>query len=330
MSDVDRSALAARLSAARGVDVAVDTVTPLSGGASSATFAVAARLGDRPWPLIFQRSAAAPEPGQLSKATQAALQRIAGGHGLPVAEVIAVTEPGDGLGDGFVMARVDGEALAPRWLKAERFAAARAVLTGQCAAALARLHAVPLSEVAHLPLAAGSPREQGRQMFDLYRSYAVDLPAFDLAFRWADERLHDRSATVLVHGDFRSGNFIIDDTGLAAVLDWELAHLGDPAEDLGWLCVNAWRFGHWRRPVGGFGERDALYDAYAAAGGTAVDRADAQLWEVFGTLRWGMACLQLAHDHLSGRVRSVERAAIGRRVTEVEADLLHLLKYGSV
>ena len=327
---IDTAALAALLSRAHGAPVAVDSVTALSGGASSATYAVAARAGGNDWPLIFQCSAAALEPGQLSKATQAELQRIAARHGLPVADVIAVTAPGDGLGDGFVMARVAGEALAPRWLKGAAFAGARAALTTQSATALARLHAVPLAEFAPLPLAGGTPREQCARLDAAYRSYHVDLPAFDLAFGWATERLGDHAPAALVHGDFRSGNLIIDEHGLAAVLDWELAHLGDPAEDLGWLCVNAWRFGHWQLPVGGFGERAALYDAYAAAGGAPVDRAMAQVWEVYGTLRWGMACLQLVHDHLSGRVPSVERAAIGRRITEVEADLLYLLKHGSI
>ena len=330
MTGVDAAALAALLSATRGCAVRVDAVTPLSGGASSATFAVDAQVGDKPWPLIFQRSAGELEPGQLSKRAQAELQRIAARHGLPVAAVVAVTAPGDGLGDGFVMARVDGEALAPRWLKDDRYAAARAALTGQCAAALARLHAIALDEFAAISLGGGSPREQCARMNALYRGFGVDLPAFDLAFAWAAERLSDTPPTALVHGDFRSGNLIVGDDGLRAVLDWELAHLGDPAEDLGWLCVNAWRFGHWQRPVGGFGDRDALYDAYAAAGGARIDRSVAHVWEVYGTLRWGMACLQLAHDHLSGRVRSVERAAVGRRVTEVEADLLHLLKFGSI
>jgi aminoglycoside phosphotransferase (APT) family kinase protein len=158
----------------------------------------------------------------------------------------------------------------------------------------------------------------------------VDSPVFDLAFAWLKERVADRPATTLVHGDFRSGNFLVAPEGLVAVLDWELAHLGDGHEDLGWLCCNSWRFGVWDRPVGGFGQRDALYAAYEDAGGGPVDRERAALWEVWGTLKWGLACLQLGDDHVSGRLRSVERAAIGRRVSEVELDLMHMLKFGSV
>jgi aminoglycoside phosphotransferase (APT) family kinase protein len=234
------------------------------------------------------------------------------------------------LGDGFIMERVDGEALAPKWLRLEGFAAARQSLTGQCAAVLARLHAIPMAQADGLGLPSGDTLDSHARMFDHYRSFRVNSPVFDLAFAWLAERCGTVPASAIVHGDFRSGNLIIDEAGLAAVLDWELAHLGEGAEDLGWLCVNAWRFGIWQKPVGGFGERAELYDAYAAAGGARVDRARAHMWEVWGTLRWGLACLQLGDDHVSGRVKSVERAAIGRRVSEVELDLLHLIRFGDI
>jgi aminoglycoside phosphotransferase (APT) family kinase protein len=311
------------------VPVRIERVVPLTGGASSETWSVDAQAGRERWPLIVQRAAAAePEPGALSRGAQAGVQALAGRHGVPVAGVVAVFGPQDGMGDGFVMDRLEGEALAPRWLKDEAFAVARAALTGQCAAVLARLHAIPVTETEGLP--SRSTNAQLMAMFETYRRFRVDLPVFDLAFAWIAERCGDAPADAIVHGDFRSGNLLIGGQGLVAVLDWELAHLGSGAEDLGWLCVNAWRFGMWQKPVGGFGEREALYRAYAEAGGAMIDRAHAHMWEVWGTLRWGLACLQLGHDHVSGRVRSVERAAIGRRVSEVEADLLHLIRFGSV
>jgi aminoglycoside phosphotransferase (APT) family kinase protein len=323
----DVTALLARTGHA---DIAVTDITALSGGAASATYAVAARRAGLSWPLILQRAAAGSVgPGSLPKADQAALQRLAGENGIPVARVVAVLVPEDGLGEGFVMEAVAGEALAPKWLRGEAFVAARAAMTGQCAAVLARLHAIPIDTVAGLALPSGRTDEALARMTAHYRSFGVNSPVFDLAFAWLAERCGTGVAHNIVHGDFRSGNFIVDENGLAAVLDWELAHLGEGAEDLGWLCVNAWRFGVWQKPVGGFGDRDALYDAYTAAGGK-VDRARAHVWEVWGTLRWGLSCLQLGNDHVSGRVRSVERAAIGRRVSEVELDLLHLIRYGDI
>ena len=129
---------------------------------------------------------------------------------------------------------------------------------------------------------------------------------------------------VLVHGDFRLGNLIVGPEGLRAVLDWELTHVGNPAEDLGWLCVKAWRFGA-GPPVAGLGSREELLAAYRAAGGPDISLAELRWWEILGTLRWGVICLTQAWAHLSGAHRSVELAAIGRRVCEQEWDLLLLL-----
>jgi aminoglycoside phosphotransferase (APT) family kinase protein len=285
---------------------------------------------DAPWPLIYQRGASGEAAvGAMPKAVQARLQMRAHAAGLPVAEVVAIAAPGDGLGDGFAMARVDGESLAPKWLRQPEFADARAAMTAQTATALARLHAIPTAELADLPLAAASPAESRAAMYDLYRGFGIDVPVFDLAFAWLEERMPAAAPSVLVHGDFRSGNFIVGPEGLRAVLDWELAHLGHPMADIGWLCTNTWRFGEWRSPVGGFGARAAFFDAYEDAGGR-VDRELAPVFELWGSLRWGVMCLQMAQAHLSGARRSVELAAIGRRVSETEADILHILKHGEV
>jgi aminoglycoside phosphotransferase (APT) family kinase protein len=329
-TDVLRDRLTALLARAVDADVAVARVTALSGGAASLTFAVDATRDGAPWPLIFQRGASGEAAvGAMPKALQAQLQVRARAAGLPVAEVVAIAAPDDGVGDGFVMARIDGESLAPKWLRLPDYAAARAAMVDQCATALARLHAIPMGEFADLPLSSASPADARAAMFDLYRGFGVDVPVFDLAFAWLRERLPADAPSVLVHGDFRSGNFIVGPEGLRAVLDWELAHLGHPMADIGWLCTNTWRFGEWRLPVGGFGERAAFFDAYAAAGGRA-DRTLAPVFELWGSLRWGVMCLQMAAAHLSGARRSVELAAIGRRVSETEADILHILKHGGI
>ena len=292
------------------------------------TYAVAATRNGLAWPLVLQ--CAALEGATLSRAIQADLIRLAALHGMAVPKIVAVAQPDDGLGDALFAEWIDGEALAPKWLRDPAYAAAREALTGDCAAALARLHRIPLASAADIALPGASLAQARAAMFDLYQSYGVDSPVFDLAFAWLAERMPSTPPTHIVHGDFRSGNLLVGPTGLTAVLDWELAHLGDRHEDLAWICVNAWRFGEWQKPVGGFGQRDAFYEAYEAAGGATVDRELARTFELWGTLRWGVMCLQMAHAHLTGTVASVERAAIGRRVSENEADILHILKYGSI
>jgi aminoglycoside phosphotransferase (APT) family kinase protein len=130
----------------------------------------------------------------------------------------------------------------------------------------------------------------------------------------------------LVHGDFRNGNLIIDErVGVAAILDWELSHLGDPAEDLGYLCVNSWRFGASHLPVGGFGDYADLLDGYRAAGGREVTMGRIRYWQMMGSLKWAVICMELYASWVAGTDRSVERPMIGRRVTEAEIDLLALM-----
>lgn len=325
-----RAVLAEVLARALGHPVAIREVLSLSGGANSATWRLDTDVTAAGEPVverrfIFQRSA---NGLGLPRRVQAEVMRRAGALGVPVPPLIAVPEPESGLGDCVITGFVEGEALAPRWLRDDRFARARAALAADCGRALARLHAAPPSHWADLPLSGGSGRALLDSMLATYRRIGVDVPAFDLAFAWLRPRMPDRAPTGLVHGDFRAGNILVDGKGLAAVLDWELPHLSVPEEDLGWLCVQAWRFGQ-RLPVGGFATREALLAAYRAAGG-AVEAESLWTWEVFGNLKWGMSCLQLADDHVSGRVPSVERAAIGRRVSEVAADLVHAIARGDL
>jgi aminoglycoside phosphotransferase (APT) family kinase protein len=192
-------------------------------------------------------------------------------------------------------------------------------LAAQCGRALAGVHAIDPAEV---------PGLDDADQFDQFRALLDAMgephPAFELGFRWLEPRRPVRRADTVVHGDFRNGNLVVGPDGLRAVLDWELAHLGDPLEDLAWLCLRAWRFGAEPR-VGGFGDVDDLVAAYEAASGVAVDRGELAWWEAMGTLKWGIMCMVQAATHLSGTARSVELAAIGRRVCEVEHDLLLLL-----
>jgi hypothetical protein len=218
------------------------------------------------------------------------------------------------------MQRVAGETLARRILREEQFEQARSALAADCGTFLAGLHAIDPQVVA--PLQSADPLKQIRLTLD---SLDMPSPTFEFAIRWLESNRPQTLSTAIVHGDFRLGNFIIGEDGLRAVLDWELVHLGDPLEDLGWLCVKAWRFGA-ADPVGGFATRQNLIDAYQAAGAARVSLADLHWWEVFGTLRWGAICMTQTHAHLSGLLRSVELAAIGRRVCETEWDLLLLLQ----
>lgn len=305
-----------------GVDGGVSRAELLSGGASAQTWALEVSGKELPERLILRRSHPGKQVG-LSKETEARIQQAAFAAGVPTPEVFFALDDDDGLGDGYVMGAVEGETIARRILRDDQYADARPVMAGQCGTILAKVHAIdpaPFGE-----LRCESPRQQLESLRLRFDKFTQQLPVFEVAFRWLLDHLPAQREPALLHGDFRNGNFIVGPDGIRAVIDWELAHLGDPMEDLGWLCVNSWRFGLIDQPVGGFGDRETLFAAYEAAGGGKIDPAVVRFWEVFGTLHWGVICLVQAHTHLSGGKRSVEHATIGRRVSETEIDLLQLI-----
>jgi aminoglycoside phosphotransferase (APT) family kinase protein len=159
----------------------------------------------------------------------------------------------------------------------------------------------------------------------IYASFGVQRPVMELAFSWLARHAPAARPLTLVHGDFRNGNLMVAPHGLAAVLDWELAHIGDPREDLGWICVNSWRFGASHNPVGGFGSRADLLAGYHDAGGQKTSEDELRWFEVLGTLKWGVMCLIMYSAYATGADPSVERAMIGRRASETEIDLINLL-----
>ncbi|MEE4299988.1 MAG: phosphotransferase family protein [Pseudomonadales bacterium] len=313
-----------------GAGVHVESLRRLTAGAANETWRFDAvgptvRLDCvlRRAPYVPGADATPEDATALGKAGEARVQAAARAAGVAAAEVLFLLEEGDGLGDGYVMAALEGETIPRRILRDEAFADLRPRLARLCGETLARLHAVDTARVPELNVSTA--RTQIDRYRELYLGFEQPVPVFDLAFRWLEDHLLEPDRITVVHGDFRNGNLMVGPEGIRAVMDWELAHLGDPMEDLGWICVNSWRFGEIDRPVGGFGEREDLFAGYEAAGGGRVDPDRVRYWEIFGTLKWGVMCMMMTRAHLSGMARSVERAAIGRRVSETELDLLDLL-----
>lgn len=302
----------------------------LSGGASQETWAFTVResLG-RAHAFILRRAPGGGpvEPGMgtaIGLANEAHLIRAAVACGVPAPGVAHVCGPEDGLGQAFIMDRVEGETIAPRILRRDDLGPARARLATQCGAALARIHGIDPAGLPDLALRQGPA--QIDQYEEIYRAFEAPRPVFDLAIQWLRAHAPAPLAPVLVHGDFRLGNLMVERDGLVAVLDWELAHIGDPREDIAWMCVNSWRFGQSENRVGGFGDLGDLLDAYEAAGGAAISPGDIDWWEMLGSFKWGVMCMTMYEAFRSGSDPSVERAAIGRRASETEIDLVNLLK----
>jgi aminoglycoside phosphotransferase (APT) family kinase protein len=287
----------------------ITDLTRLSGGASRDTW----RFEADGRALILQRQR---EGDERDMAIEIAAVRAASAAGVPTATLVTASTDRTPLGAAYmILTRVAGETTPRKILRDQQFDRSRRALPAQLAQALAQIHSIVPSAI---------PGIVETDQVDHYREVLDTLgqphPTFELALRWLDANRPPIGGGVVVHGDFRLGNVIVDHDGLQAVLDWELVHLGDPMEDLGWLCVKAWRFGS-PLPAAGVGEYQQLFDAYEAAGGRAVDAAVVRWWEVLGTLKWGIMCIMQANAHLSGVTRSHELAAIGRRVCENEHDL---------
>ncbi len=328
--EVDVEALRAGLErAARDAglaDARIAALSKLGGGASKQLWAFELELPEMPpRQLVLRRNP--PGAGQSTQAlgsvaAEARLIRLADEAGVPVPDIAFVVPEGSPVGDAYAMERLEGETLGPRVVRLPELAEARSHMARQCGEILARLHAVPVPDMAELEVRSASDALAGLE--GRYRDTGQRRPIFEYALRWLKEHLPDRRELRLLHGDFRTGNLLVGPEGVRGVLDWELAHVGAPASDLAWLCVPSWRFQRPDLPVGGFGTREDLLAGYEAAGGTPVDRNELRAWEVFQTMNWGTMCAGAARAFMDG-ARSVEGAVIARRASETEFDLMRML-----
>ena len=298
------------LTARLGVEVSA--LSRLSGGASRETWRFSAG-GDE---LIVQRQRAGDIRDMLIEAETV---RAAAAADVPVPELLDAGRTDDGV--AFMILRaVEGETIPRKILRDDDFAVARVGLVEQLGRAAAAIHSIPGDAVVGL-----TAPDQIADYTAVIDELGEPHPVLELGRRWLLDHAPPASRSTVVHGDFRLGNVIVDRNGLQAVIDWELAHLGDPMEDLGWLSVRAWRFGG-AGEVAGLGSIEELAAAYEAAGGAVVDPVVVHWWQVLGTWKWAVMCIVQANVHLSGAARSHELAAIGRRVCENEYDLLTLLE----
>ncbi len=307
----------------------------LSGGASQETYRldVETAAGQR---LLAMRRAPGgvvvePTPGHPGLAVEALLMQSARAVGVPEPEVFHVLDAEDDLGDGFIMEWLDGIALGARVVRSPELDAIRPELAYKCGEVLARIHAIDLAATGlDQKLDVISPGAYVEQTWERYRQFPTPQPMIDYAGRWLLDHLPEGFTPALVHNDFRNGNIMFSPEGIVAVLDWEVAHIGDPMRDLGWICTNSWRFGRSDLPVGGFGAYEDLFAGYESVSGQPVDEERVKFWEVFGSFWWAIGCLGMAEHYRTGPDKTVERPAIGRRSSECQVDCVNLLIPGPV
>ena len=328
MQASEQQAIASWLSVRTGKPVRLENVRSLSGGAIQENWAADIDLGDECIEAVIRCDAPSSVSDSLSRSQEFAL--------LKAAYAAGVTVPGPlWLGDAsvlgrefFIMRRARGTAAGHRLVRDASLAADRVALVRQLGRELARIHSIvpPRDDLDFLPLPEQHPAQDfidrsRRDLDDLDEAF----PALEWGLNWLQDNLPPLEPLCLVHRDFRSGNYMVDEHGLTAVLDWEFTAWSQPLEDLGWLCARCWRFGKQgdEFAVGGVGRRDDLFAGYADVCGRLPRAEEVYYWEVFAHLRWAMIAIKQGRRHLSGAEPSLELALTAHIVPELE---LHILR----
>jgi len=309
-----------------GVEGEVSKLEPLTGGASKEIWKFEVSKDKQSTKMILRRGSGIEGPLAIKTADEARIQKEVIKVGAPVPTILAVSKNEEELGDSYIMNFVEGESIARKILRDKEYKTALPVLAYQCGEAIARIHNVDIDNFSFLPKKPAE--EQLEDLYSTYQSFEQPSPVFEYAYLWLKEQDFSNFQESLVHGDFRLGNIIVNGEGLQSIIDWELAHIGNPLQDLGWVCGNSWRFGKNDKVVGGFGELEDLLKGYNSISKFQVNNEMVKCWQVFGTFRWGVICLIQAYAHLNGTINSIEKAAIGRRVSETEIDIVDLLFLG--
>ena len=309
-----------------GIDGKVSNLEPLTGGASKEIWKFEVSNAKQSTKMILRRGSGIEGPLAIKTADEARIQKEVIKVGAPVPIILAVSKNDEELGDSYIMHFVEGESIARKILRDKEYKKALPILAYQCGEAIAKIHNVDINNFSFLPKKPAE--DQLEDLYSTYQSFEQPSPVFEYAYLWLKEQDFSNFQESLVHGDFRLGNIIVNTDGLQSIIDWELAHIGNPLQDLGWVCGNSWRFGKNNKVVGGFGELEDLLEGYNSVSKLKVNKEMVRCWQVFGTFRWGVICLIQAYAHLNGTINSIEKAAIGRRVSETEIDIVDLLFLG--
>jgi aminoglycoside phosphotransferase (APT) family kinase protein len=311
-------------------DLAIEEIRPLGGGSIQENRLVRCRLADGVRAYVLRMDAAATIASSRSRAEEFRILEAVWHAGVRVPEPVGFCTDPAVIGAPFaLMGLVEGVGLGPRIAKDLSLGGDRERLAEDLGRELAKIHdtldarEAPPAALAFLGAPEADPA--GAEIARLRASLdgiGASRPAIEWGLRWGEVRAPRCPAPTLVHRDFRTGNYMVDGAGLTAVLDWEFAGWGDPAQDLGWFCAACWRFGRPDLEAGGIGSRAAFYRGYTGASGRAIDPERVAYWEVLAHLRWAVIALEQGARHVSGREFSLELALTGRMVPDLERAIL--------
>ncbi|MGM0561993.1 MAG: phosphotransferase family protein [Pseudomonadota bacterium] len=338
LDDAQLSRLEDHLTEAFGAQqVQVTAHEKLSGGAIQENWALDVEVTGGPrggnHALVLRTDSASGVAVSHSRLEEFELLKAAWQAGVRVPEPLHHSRDQNVLGKDFcLMRRVEGTAVGQKVVKDESLAGGdREQLAETLGRELARIHTITPAthsfEFLDLPEEAPAP-DQLRTLYGYVDAIDRPQPALEWGLRWLHLWLPENEEVVLAHRDYRTGNYMVDETGLTGILDWEFSGWSDPHEDIGWFCAMCWRFGRRDRPAGGIGSREAFYRGYCAESGSVIDPAKIYWWEVFAHLRWAVIALQQTDRYLSGEEATLELGLIGLRLPEIEIEILNMTAPG--
>ena len=327
--DTERiQALEAFITEQSGKRASISGARQLGGGAIQENHALDIELDGETIAAVLRCDAPSSVPDSRSRAQEFALLRAAFDAGVTVPEPLWLGDESVFGRAFFIMRRAEGTAAGHRIVREPELAPDREALVRQVGREMARIHSIrpPREDLDFLPVPEEHPAalfiRESREFLDGYHSA---FPALEWGLNWLEREMPEREPLCLVHRDFRTGNYMVDEQGLTAVLDWEFTDWSQPLEDLGWFCARCWRFGQLAedQAAGGVGSRQALFDGYEEISGRRPTEEEVYYWEAFAHARWAMIAIKQAERHLSGREPSLELALTAHIVPELE---LHLLR----
>lgn len=307
--------LSAVLGRVLGETARVSSLTRLKGGYSREMWSFDA--GDRPWILCVDTpEGVVGSDDSLSRVEEYRLLAEVRAGGVPVPAVLCAGDADDVLGRPYlVMERVEGTTATRPLLRDPHYVQRHDRFGRQKAEILAAIHALPPPGV--FP---GSGDTAAREVARWARAVSAvpdaQTPAVRGAVRWLERHEPRRPDRIsLVHGDYRTGNLLYGPDGIRVVLDWEMAHLGDPLEDVAFAQLVCWRMSTDR--VGGLVTGDRWLALYEEAAHSAVDRESLHFWEVLGTVKMAALTVRAGRRLPPGR----ERDLLYRLFAQLDADL---------
>jgi aminoglycoside phosphotransferase (APT) family kinase protein len=310
------SQLAEYLTERWATDVSLRDIEQIPGGASRETYRLALEVAGERRGVILRR-----DPPSSLIDTERALEyqtyEAAFRAGIPVPEPLLLEENPEVLERPFsLMAEVTGCETAIANLTMPPFDAVRESIAHRKWSLLGDLASRDIADLGvteFMEIPADPARRELDYWAEVIRTDALTAqPVAAATIRWLERHIPEPSGELcLVHGDYRSGNFLFNADGeIPALLDWEMAHIGDPLEDLAWSLDPLWAWPD-KTLAGGLLPREAALTIWEESSGRTVDRDRFRWWQVFASLKGLAIWISSTEDFANGATKEPILAVAG-------------------